>query len=152
MLNPDIARRLTRALLVVTGLGLATGAGASRSWRAAPAHDAPRRAPAPADWRPPDLAEHLRARGLALRVVPPMKGGPVDVAAFLTETAHTWEQLNQLHRAYSHRHRWAGTVQCVRGQADEFDCALSPDRCLVAGPFFLFGDPDLLRRIAEALR
>jgi hypothetical protein len=39
----------------------------------------------------------------------------------------------------------------VRGEVGEEMRARLRGCCLVAGPFFLFGDPALLRRIAEAL-
>jgi hypothetical protein len=152
MLVPFASRRLFRAFLLVAGLGLCAALAAHRSLmhRSPPEH--PQEVPVPADWQVSDLVERLRERGLPLHAVPTIKGGPVDSRAFLTETSRSWAELNGLARSPDRIARWKGIVLCQRWVPVEFDRAQFEGYGLQAGPFFLFGDPDLLQRIAAALR
>jgi hypothetical protein len=108
---------------------------------------------APADWQVSNLVDHLHERGVRLRPVATMRDGDIDGTrgAYLTETALGWEQLIRLPEAPEHIDQWAGTVRIQRGEVGAEQRNRLRGCCMVAGPFFLCGDPDLLRRIAEAL-
>jgi hypothetical protein len=115
------------------------------------------RAPPPPleGWDVPRLLAHLRASGLDLRAVPTDRDGQAARdRAFLTTADRPWEELNALLATPEQVGRWRGTVFCERlhqpGSRDEAlrhwgGCGLR------AGPFVLFGDPDLLDRVRAAL-
>ncbi len=107
------------------------------------------------DWDIPRLVAYLNDRGLGLRVVSTMKGGGgSDRMAFLTTTDKGWEELSRPVRGRSQIDRWRGTLHCERGPAggDWDDLARQwGDCCLVAGPFLLYGDRELLGRVRAAL-
>jgi hypothetical protein len=106
---------------------------------------------APDDWQVTNLVEHLHSRGLRLRAVAAYRGGSIDAGAYLTETNMEWEQLSRLRQTPEHIEEWQGTARCARDWIGEERRARLGPSCLVVGPFFLFGDPGLLQRIAEAL-
>jgi hypothetical protein len=67
------------------------------------------------------------------------------------ETTLAWEELNRLPQGPERIDEWQGVVRCVREEVGEEQRARLRGCCVVAGPVFLFGDPDLLKRIAKAL-
>jgi hypothetical protein len=152
MLVPCASRRLFPAFLLVAGLGLCAALGAHRSLLHRSPTGHPQEAPVLADWQVSDRVGRLRERGLALRAVPTSKSGPVDAGASLTETSRARAELSGLARSPKRIAGWKETVLCERRVPDEGDRAQFEGHGLQAGPFFLFGDPDLLQRIADALR
>jgi hypothetical protein len=125
------------------------------------AHDARDRGRSPggpsalAGWDVPRLADHLRASGLRLRAVSAEGAGrAAGDRVFLTTADEPWEHFNGLVALPEQVGRWRGTVFCERlhqpGSRDEAlrqwgECGLR------AGPFVLFGDPDLLAQVRQAL-
>jgi hypothetical protein len=107
----------------------------------------------PDDWDIPRLVAYLNGKGLGLRVVSTMNGGPSDRRAFLTITDKGWEELSRPLRGRSHIDRWRGTLSCERGPAASWADLTREwgDCCLVVGPFLLFGDRELLARVLAAL-
>jgi hypothetical protein len=108
----------------------------------------------PDDWQIPQLVAHLNREGLGLRVVSTRVDGGVHHSAYLTTTDKEWVDLSALPRDRQQIDRWRGTLHCERfgsehmrsDQAREWgDC------CLVAGPFLLTGDRELLARVRAAL-
>jgi hypothetical protein len=100
------------------------------------------------------LLAHLEPLQLQLRVVSTAAGGKVKCNAFLTRTDHDWEGLNCLVQIPERIEEWRGTVYCEWGvhvarRSKEFfergNC------CLQFGPFYFFGDPNLLKQIRTAL-
>jgi hypothetical protein len=106
-------------------------------------------------WEVEDLVSHLRQKGLTLRAVPTIEGGPLNCGAYLTTTDQSWERLAGLSANPELIGAWEGTVYCVRARVEqEGDARLSLwGECgLRIGPFLFFGDPGLLARIQAALR
>ncbi len=116
------------------------------------------------DWDIPRLVAHLNDAGLRLRIVSTMRDGGSVQTAFLTTTAKEWEDLDGLPKDQKHIRRWRGTLYCERGQVSDLGgvgrtfgddwSGLTRqwgDRCLVAGPFLFYGDPELLDRVRAAL-
>jgi hypothetical protein len=110
------------------------------------------------EWDIPRMVAHLNDAGLQLRIVSTLKNGLVGQAVFLTTTSKEWQDLNRLPKDQKQIHRWQGTLYCESSSID------SPARsrwsewsrqwgdcCLVAGPFFFYGDPELLDRVRAAL-
>jgi hypothetical protein len=106
------------------------------------------------DWDITDLVEHLRGAGLSFRVVAAEQGKPGH-RAYLTTTAATRRELDRLMKVPERLADWQGTVYCERHTHDEENLrvrrGLWGSGCLEAGPFLLFGDPDLLAEIRAAL-
>jgi hypothetical protein len=125
------------------------------AWRRPPPADVPKEAPRVhmAGWGVPELIRHLEERGLGLCAVPSREGGPLSHNAFLTVPGKRPEDLAGLIKTRAHIARWAGVVYCERSRgADGVDLLdLWGDFCLRAGPFWFFGDRELLARIHEAL-
>jgi hypothetical protein len=106
------------------------------------------------DWDIPRLAEYLNGKGLGLRVVSSMNGRHSDWTAYLTTTDKGWEELSRPRRDRSDIERWRGTMYCEQAFAPPAWAYLIPewgDCCLVAGPFLLFGDRELLGQVRAAL-
>jgi hypothetical protein len=97
------------------------------------------------------VAGRLCDRGLCLRVVPVSAAGPFR-GAYLTTTDQTWDELVVLPLSAKAAARWRGTVLCMK----EFPQAYleEPDRqhLLRHAGLVFYGDPDLLRQVAEVLR
>jgi hypothetical protein len=106
------------------------------------------------DWDIEDIAEHLHGAGLSFRVVAVAERGDPGDSAYLTTTALTWRDLNQLRKVPERLADWEGTVYCERALWEDDRSvrrAVWHGCCLCAGPFIFFGDPDLLERIRAAL-
>jgi hypothetical protein len=106
-------------------------------------------------WDIPDLAEHLHATGLAFQVLAITEGLPTTDRAYLTTTAMTWRELDRLAKLPERLDDWNGVVYCERN-IDELnrEARMNIWRgcCLRAGPFLMFGDPELLMEIRSALQ
>jgi hypothetical protein len=124
---------------------------------------APRRAPEPprldlaADWGMPELLARLREQRVELHPAPVGRVGELSAGAFLSEAPLTWEQRARLARARERARDWRGVVLALPtppSTDDGFELQLREwkEYSLVAGGVVLFGDPELLARIAEALR
>jgi hypothetical protein len=105
-------------------------------------------------WGVPELVRHLEARGLGLCAVPTRVGGPLSHNAFLTVPGKRPEDLAGLMKTQKQIDRWAGVVYCEHApRSDGLDLRdVWGDCCLIAGPFWFFGDRVLLARIHEALK
>jgi hypothetical protein len=124
-------------------------------------HFVGQRTPSPAtaaapldDWDIPRLVAYLNSEGLGLRAVSTTNGGDIGPTAFLTTTDKGWEELSRLPRGPSHIDRWRGTLFCERTSIGGDWPSLTRqwgDCCLVVGPFFFFGDRELLGRVRAAL-
>jgi hypothetical protein len=103
-----------------------------------------------------ELVGRLRAAGLDVRVVPVVRATQdPESGAFLCERDRPWEELFPLQRAAECRGDWAGVVHAQRWPHDEDAVAFilrEWQGCSArVGEVLLFGDPDLLRRIVDAL-
>jgi hypothetical protein len=97
------------------------------------------------------VARRLCACRLCLRVVPASPGG-LFPGAYLTSTDQTRDELVDLPWSAEAAARWRGTVLC-KEQAPGVDLLdRDPQRLLRHGGFVFYGDPELLRQIAEVLR
>jgi hypothetical protein len=120
---------------------------------AGPRRGGPRSLP-PDDWQIPQLVAHLNRQGPGLRVVSTRQDGVVHHSAYLTTTDKEWVDLTVLPRDRQQLDRWRGTLYCERFQSEYMrsDQAYQwGDCCLVAGPFVLTGDRELLGRVRAAL-
>jgi hypothetical protein len=93
----------------------------------------------------------LCAKGVCVRVVHPPAERLVP-EFYLTTTAKTWDELVSLPWSPAAADRWRGTVFCRQAPPE---CELlDRDRAhlLRVGDLAFYGDPDLLRQIAETLR
>jgi hypothetical protein len=144
-----------RRRIVLAGSLAALALLAAWGWR--PTDDGPTAAtPDVAGWDVPRMAEHLRSRGLAFRLIPGDEPG-VNAAssAYLTTTAKTWRELNALPKVRERIGDWQGTLHCERVNqpgARALQIQRWGDCCLEVGPFVFFGDPALLARVRAALR
>jgi hypothetical protein len=115
----------------------------------------PRWHPGLRQWDVPDLAEHLRTTGLSVRVLPTGEGAPSADRAYLTTTALNWRELDRLVKLPETLDGWKGVVFCERN-LDDLNRAsrlhLWGEHCTCAGPFLLFGDPELLEEIRLAVQ
>ncbi len=104
-------------------------------------------------WGVPELVRHLEARGLGLRAVPTGAGGSLSRNAFLTVPGKRPEGLAGLMKTPAQIDRWEGVVYCEYAlRADEVQLYDRwADCCRSIGPFWFFGDPQLLARIRQAL-
>jgi hypothetical protein len=108
----------------------------------------------PDDWEIPQLVTHLNREGLGLRVVSTRQDGVIHHVAYLTTTDKEWIDLSTLPRDHQQIDRWRGTLHCERFQSERMrsdQAYLWGDCCLVAGPFVLTGDRELLVRVRAAL-
>jgi hypothetical protein len=101
-----------------------------------------------------ELAALLRQSEPPLYVVPMTDLGP-EAGFYLCERPRPREELQWLWRAAEHGERWRGVVFCERGvhlgEIEESEWQRWGEYGLRLGPFVLFGDPALLRRIRQAL-
>jgi hypothetical protein len=107
------------------------------------------------DWDIPRLLAHLNGEGLRLRVVATQHNGATQHTAFLTTTDKAWAELNRLTRDEKRIDEWRGTLHCERGPGRDDWASLTGqwgERCLVVGPFLLYGDRQLLARVRAALK
>jgi hypothetical protein len=105
-------------------------------------------------WDVPRLAEHLNEQGLGLRLVAAGEGAAVARKAYLTRTGKGAADFNLLAKDPGQAHVWRGSLYCERGPAGADWSQLRRQWggcCLAAGPFILFGDPDLLAQARAAL-
>jgi hypothetical protein len=84
-------------------------------------------------------------------VVPASAGGPFP-GAYLTTTDQTRDELVVLPWSAAAAARWRGTVFCKDGAPGVDLLDRDPQRLLRHGGLILYGDPDLLRQVAEVLR
>src|SRR5262245_16626054 len=120
----SVTIRRPRAAWAMLGLPLLLAVLAC-AWNLSRGHRAaPRTPPEMQDWDVPDLAEHLRDAGLALRVVATAEEGDPRNSAYLTTTASTWEELARLARLPERVRDWEGTALCARNtrEADRRNC------------------------------
>ena len=105
------------------------------------------------DWDFPQLADHLNRAGLKVRLQSPGKNGKFGHNAFLTTTPKDWDQLNRLsiNPGPSRIQEWRGIVYCERAGEGEPALQAWGDHCLVVGPFYFYGDAELLERIRAIL-
>jgi hypothetical protein len=107
------------------------------------------------DWDVPRLTAFLNEHGLGLRVVPTMQNGQdAGRRAYLTATDKEWEALNSLMKDPRRIDEWRGTLYCLRGKVGENWEPLTERwgaTCLVIGPFLLYGDPELLALVRDAV-
>jgi hypothetical protein len=100
------------------------------------------------------LAELLRRSDPPLYVVPMTDYGP-ETGFYLCEQPRPREQLQLLRRAAEQGERWRGIVYCEMhgslGEIEENEWQRWGEYAMRFGPFVLFGDPALLRRIRQAL-
>ncbi len=105
-------------------------------------------------WGVPELVRHLEARGLGLRAVPTGAGGSLSRNTFLTVPGKRPTDLTGLMKTPAQIDRWEGVVYYEHSpRADDVqrydrwgDCHRR------IGPFWFFGDPELLAGIQEVLR
>lgn len=104
-------------------------------------------------WNIAELVEHLNRAGVEVRAVAVQKEGPREQSAYLTTTGQDWHYLNRLFKDAKRIHEWRGIVYCERRPPNAPQLVV-PDcepYILEVGPFFFFGDADLLARIGTAL-
>jgi hypothetical protein len=111
--------------------------------------------------RPPprsvaELVDRLRRSGVCFGVVPVQKWRPptLEAGAFLCERDRSWEELGLLWRAAEHQADWAGVVLVKpwpHWEDAEFVLHEWQGCSALVGDLLLFGDPDMLRRIVDAL-
>jgi hypothetical protein len=101
----------------------------------------------------PTLADHLNRAGLTVQLHSPRKDGRIIYSAFLTTTHKDWEELNRLgiNPGPSRIQQWRGIVYCERAGKGESGSPHWEDNSLVVGPFFFYGDAELLERIGTLL-
>jgi len=99
------------------------------------------------------LAVHLNRKGVKVQLWTVPKNGPLNHSAYLTSTVKTWRNLNALTKDPRRIHEWRGTLYCERIGESEATHLLEQwgDRCLIVGPFLLYGDAELLQRVRIAL-
>jgi len=106
------------------------------------------------DWDIPQFAAFLNERGLGLRLVSTMKGGDARYTAFLTTTDLEWENLNHLVKDAKRINEWRGTLYCERERGNDNWWLLTRHwgaNYLIVGPFLLYGDPELLVLVRDAV-
>ena len=104
-------------------------------------------------WNIPELVEQLNHAGVEVRTVAVQSEGPHEQSAFLTTTEKGWNCLNRLVKDPKRIHEWRGIVYCERRlpTAPELVVPECEQYSLEVGPFFFFGDTELLARIGTAL-
>ena len=105
------------------------------------------------DWDIPELAVHLNRKGVEVQLWTVPKNGPLNYSAYLTSTVKEWRDLNALNKDPGRIQEWRGTLYCERIGESEASHLLEQwgDRCLIVGPFLLYGDAELLQRVRIAL-
>jgi hypothetical protein len=107
----------------------------------------------PDDWDLPQLIAYLNSKGLGLHAVPTMRDSSIRDNVYLTTKVQPWDAFVRLTKDPTQIDRWKGTVYCERSPLwdHEGDPLLKASDCsLVIGPFFLFGDPELVGRVRDA--
>jgi hypothetical protein len=105
-------------------------------------------------WTVADLLRHLEDRGLHLHPCPTRQNGPIIWNVYLTREERPWTDYGGYTIDPARIHRWSGAVYCERVRRDEareFELASWRECGLRAGPFFFFGDPEMLTQIRGAL-
>jgi hypothetical protein len=116
----------------------------------------PRPAPTPPQ-EAKDVAELttlLESRGVALHAAALARNGPCDDRAYLTDAERPWAELSRLPAVREKVGQWRGVVMCekvVPGSTPRVHLEVWGDAYLEAPPWIFFGDPDLRKRIGEAL-
>jgi hypothetical protein len=72
--------------------------------------------------------------------------------AYLTSTDQTWDELVALPWSAAAAVRWRGTVLCTEDFRGTGLVERDPQRPLRHGSLVFYGDPELLRQVAEVLR
>jgi hypothetical protein len=105
------------------------------------------------DWDIAELAVFLNRKGVEVQLWTVPKNGPLNYSAYLTSTVKEWRDLNVLNKDPSRIQEWRGTLYCERIGESDVSHLLDQwdDRCLVVGPFLLYGDAELLKRVRIAL-
>lgn len=105
------------------------------------------------DWDIPELADHLNRAGLDVQLRSTLQNGTIGRTAYLTTLDRDWDDLSRLRQDPRHIHEWRGIVFCERVEKGREPSVfyLRGDHCLVAGPFVLCGDVELLKRIRAIL-
>jgi hypothetical protein len=111
--------------------------------------------------RPPprsvgELVDRLRASGMGVHVVPVnLATKDPEEGAFLCEGERPWEAVSMLRRGAEYRADWVGVVRAERWPDNEWSVFFIHREwqgCSAhVGDVLLFGDPELLRRIVDAL-
>jgi hypothetical protein len=104
-----------------------------------------------------ELVDRLRQSGVPVCVVPAARSNPaLDNGAYLCEGERAQEELVRAPRAALCQAAWAGVVYAQRWPHDEdafADMLRQWQNCSArVGDVLLFGDPELLRRIVDAVR
>jgi hypothetical protein len=104
-----------------------------------------------------ELVDRLRASGMQLRVVAAAQSTQhLEDGAFLCERECPLEELSRLRRAAESHADWVGVAYAQRWRRDEVAVGFIngewQDCSAPVGDVLLFGDPDLLRRIVDAVR
>ena len=104
------------------------------------------------DWDIPTWADHLNRAGLKVQLHSTSKNGSIGLNAFLTTTHKDWEELSHLSidPGPSRIQEWRGIVYCARA-GKGVDLHIWPDHSLAVGPFYFYGDVELLKRIGAIL-
>jgi hypothetical protein len=101
-----------------------------------------------------ELADLLRRLEPPLYAVPMTERDP-EGGLYLCERPRPREQLQWLRRTSEHRDRWRGVVFCEGnrrlGEVEGSEWQCWDEYGLRIGPFVLFGDPALLRRVRRAI-
>jgi hypothetical protein len=136
---------------VLGGILLLAGGATFGVWQLS----SPRPAPPPREAK--DVAELtalLESRGVTLHAAAVARNGPCDDRAYLTADDRPWDELTRLPAVRDEVGRWRGVVLCEKvppGATPAIHVELWGDGCLEAPPWVFFGDPDLRKRIGEAL-
>jgi hypothetical protein len=72
--------------------------------------------------------------------------------AYLTSTDQTWDALVALRWSDAETARWRGTVLCTEDFPGAGLVERDPQHLLRHGGLVFYGDPELLRQVAEVLR
>jgi hypothetical protein len=104
-------------------------------------------------WHIAELVEQLNRAGLEIRTIAVQEVGPHEQSAFLTTTQQDWHYLNRLVKDAKRIHEWKGVVYCERRtpSSPELIVPECAQYSLEVGPFYFFGDSELLARIGTAL-
>ena len=141
--------------VAVVGVTIAAAAAIHLGRREAPRQAATPSVAVPDGLDVPGLLRRLEASGLRLHAVPTNRAtGDLRSGAYLCEPPREWEEVCFLMPRADHAARWRGVVAVWPARSLYY----SPDDVdvwgvngLRAGPFVLFGDEAMLRRIADAL-
>jgi hypothetical protein len=97
------------------------------------------------------VVERLCARGVCLRAVQPVADG-LFATVYLTTTNKTWDELACLPWSPAAAPRWRGTVFCKQIPPGCEVVERDPEHLLMIRDLMFYGDPELLRKVAEGLR